>query len=349
MNDEKLKSWEEIKQDIEKDIKNKELSDTTGILIGNGFSCAVWENFKEPSLYKKACDQSEHPLSNEEQDLFTALKTKNFERVLLALSTARMINDKILKEDYPVIKERYESIKSALGYAVNSVHIPWKDATGSGVLNKIRKELLNYPFVYTTNYDLLIYWAVMSEEKGKGFKDYFFQSNDNNYFDISNTEIHGDATKILYLHGGLHLERNTSGQTIKRKYEEKTKLLDSFGKKSSGGQEETLPLLIAEGDAEDKLKSIYSSDYLSFAYAQFAQHKGALVVFEHSLGDSDQHILDAIKRAKPSRIAISISSKKLPQDIIYRKAELRKKLGEASVFFDAETHPLFRLIRNEGG
>ncbi len=189
----------------------------------------------------------------------------------------------------------------------------------------------------------------MSEEKGKGFKDYFFQSNDNNYFDISNTEIRGDATKILYLHGGLHLERNTSGKTIKRKYEEHTNLLDSFGKKSSGGQEETVPLLIAEGDAEDKLKSIYSSDYLSFAYAQFAQHKGALVVFEHSLGDSDQHILDAIKRAKPSRIAISISSKKLPQDIIYRKAELRKKLGEASVFFDAETHPLFRLIRNEGG
>ena len=349
MNDEKLKSWEEIKQDIEKDIKNKELSDTTGILLGNGLSCALWENFKEPSLYKKACEQSEHPLSKEDQDLFNKdLKTTSFERVLLALSTARMINKRLNKE-YSFIQERYESIKSALGYAVRSVHIPSTNPTKSGVLKKIRKELLEYDFVYSTNYDLLIYWAVMFEEKGKGFKDYFFKSDDNNYFDISDTEIHGNDTKILYLHGGLHLERSTSGKTIKRKYEENKNLLDSFGQKSSGGQEETVPLLIAEGDAEDKLKSIYSSDYLSFAYAQFAQHKGALVVFEHLLGDSDQHILDAIKRAKPSRIAISISSKKSPEEIIQRKAELRKKLGEASVFFDAETHPLFRLIRNEGG
>jgi hypothetical protein len=336
MNDEKLLPWPELKKELG-------LSDT-GILLGNGFSCAVWDKFKEPSLYKKACDhQSEHPLSKEDKDLFNKdLKTTSFERVLLALSTARMIN-KRLNQDYSFIQERYESIKSALGYAVRSVHIPWTNATGSGVLNKIRKELLNYPFVYTTNYDLLIYWAVMSEDKGKGFKDYFFKSDDDNYFDISNTEIRKDpATKILYLHGGLHLERSTSGKTIKRKYEENTNLLDSFGQKLSGRQEETVPLLIAEGDAEDKLKSIYSSDYLSFTYAQFAQHKGALVVFEHSLEDSDQHILDAIKRAKPSRIAISISSKKSPQEIIYRKAELRKKLDQPSKldFFEAETHPL---------
>lgn len=70
---------------------------------------------------------------------------------------------------------------------------------------------------------------MFQNNKGEGFKDYFFQSDDNNYFDISNTEIHGDATKILYLHGGLHLERSTSGKTIKRKYEENTNLLDSFG------------------------------------------------------------------------------------------------------------------------
>ncbi|MEG4037191.1 DUF4917 family protein [Microcoleus sp. S36b_A4] len=328
MNDEKVLSWQDIKNDFSGSV----------ILLGNGFSCAVWGKFQYPSLYEKACVASEHPLSKEDQDLFKALETKNFERVLLALSTARMIN-KILGKDYSVIKERYESIKSALGYAVRSVHIPWKNATESGVLNNIRRELLNYKCVYSTNYDLLIYWAVMSESDGDGFKDYFFQAKANNYFDITNTEIHGDATRILYLHGGLHLDRSTSGQTIKRKQEENTNLLDSFGKGWSGG---TVPLLIAEGDAKDKLKSIYSSDYLSFAYAQFAQHKGALVVFEHSLGDSEQHIVDAIKRAKPSPIAISISRNKSPEEIIHIKAELHKKLDEASklVFFDAETHPL---------
>lgn len=73
--------------------------------------------------------------------------------------------------------------------------------------------------------------------------------------------------------------------------------------------------------------------------------KKALVVFEHSLGDSDQDILDAIKRAKPSRIAISISSHKSPKDIIHIKAKLHKKLNQPSKldFFKAETHPLGSL------
>jgi hypothetical protein len=106
-----------------------------------------------------------------------------------------------------------------------------------------------------------------------------------------------------------------------------------------------VPLLIAGGDAENKRKSIKSSDYLSFAYKQFEQHKGSLVVFENSLGDSDRHILDAIKTAKPSRIAISISSKKLPEEIIHIKTELHKKLDQPSKldFFTAETHPLAHI------
>jgi hypothetical protein len=58
--------------------------------------------------------------------------------------------------------------------------------------------------------------------------------------------------------------------------------------------------------------------------------KGALVVFEHSLGESDRHILDAIKRANPGRIAISISSHKSLKDIIHIKAELHKKLDQPS-------------------
>lgn len=135
MNNENLLSWEDIQQLL---IKNKELSKTE-ILLGNGFSCELWNEFKEESLYKKACEQSEHPLSKEDRDLFNKdLKTKSFERVLLALSTARMI-DKRFNKDYSFIEERYESIKSALGYAVRSVHIPWKDATDSGVLKKSEK------------------------------------------------------------------------------------------------------------------------------------------------------------------------------------------------------------------
>ncbi|MEG3990758.1 hypothetical protein QUA13_27150 [Microcoleus sp. S28C3] len=48
MNDEKLLLWSDLKKELD-------LSDS-GILLGNGFSCAVWDKFKDPSLYKKGKD-----------------------------------------------------------------------------------------------------------------------------------------------------------------------------------------------------------------------------------------------------------------------------------------------------
>lgn len=193
--DESLQLWSDIKDQFH----------SGGILLGNGSSCAVWEKFNYSSLYKKACHGIEHPLSEENQALFKSMKTENFEGVLAALATAKMVN-----------------------------------------------------------------------------------------------RLNG---------------------------------------------EETVPLFVAEGNAEDKLSTIKSSDYLSFAYGEFAKHKGSLVIFGHGLGESDQHILDAIRKAKPGKIAISIRGQTPPEDIKCRKAELQKKLSGSInpknlIFFCAETHPL---------
>src|SRR5690606_2616734 len=111
-------------------------------------------------------------------------------------------------------------------------------------------------------------------------------------FDASNVEIWGKCTKVLYLHGGLHLYHLPYGATFKRSATIQANLLDLFGTPYKNG---AVPLFISEGTSEDKLRSIYGSDYLSFAFAQFARYRGPTVVFGHGLGDSDAHLVNAMR------------------------------------------------------
>jgi hypothetical protein len=198
-------------------------------------------------------------------------------------------------------------------------------------LRQIKEALLLYDWVYSTNYDLLVYWAVMVDSPD-GFKDFFWSER----FDLTDTEIWDKVTKVLYLHGALHLYRMTTGETLKRRAEERN-LLEAF---AAGDWRDALPLFIAEGSSEDKLRAIYGSDYLSFAFSRFSEHRGDLVVFGHRLSDTDKHLIDVMQTWSPKTIAISMRPGD-EDEIIERKARLKRRLrGHGLVFFDSTTHPL---------
>src|SRR6185437_7638704 len=146
-------------------------------------------------------------------NIFDSFNTHNFELVLSALRTAQLVCDAI-GQDAGKIELLYSITQNALVEAVKAVHLPWA-LLPEDVRRAIREELLTYDYVYSTNYDLLLYWSVMTDN-GEGFKDYFWGPR----FDIANVEIWNKVTKVLFLHGGLHLYRALSGQTIKRKAEQ---------------------------------------------------------------------------------------------------------------------------------
>ena len=321
--DGKLFDWEEI----------REKCDWTGILLGNGASIAVWDDFKYPSIYDKSqSDELDNPLSPDDLKLFETLSTTNFEQVLSYLIITKIINQ-ALDIDITKILQRYTSIQQGLIEAVKAVHIPW-DSIPSDVFENIRSELLNYRNVFSTNYDLLIYWSIMHEAK-RGFKDCFW----NESFDIGNTEIWDNATAVYYLHGGLHLYRLPSGRTLKRRSGPYQTLLDLFGRNY---QENAVPLFISEGTSDEKLNSIYRSDYLSFAFSKFKNHREPIVVFGHSLREVDNHIVSTLASWENEKIAISL----LPDtEINIRKAKAHYiyQLPKAKPFFyNALTHPLGR-------
>jgi hypothetical protein len=321
MVDDHLPSWDKVKGPFE---------EKGSILIGNGASQAIWGGFGYRSLYDRA-ESVAHPLSSKDTEIFNSLRTENFEFVLGALSTAITIA-KILDQDETFIRARYENIRRALVEAVHSVHVP-PDKIPPEILLQIRMAIRDFRFVFSTNYDLLLYWAIMTDTTG--IKDYFWGGNQE--FDLTNTQTPDSATKILYLHGGLHLYRRSSGATIKRKAEDNKNLLDLFGDPFPDG---ATPLFVTEGTSKDKLISISRSDYLHFAYSRFSQNHGPMVVFGHSLSETDSHLVDAMKKWGSVDVAISLRLDD-PLKIVERKAKLRNLLPNVRmVFFDAETHPL---------
>ena len=234
-----------------------------GLLVGNGASRAVWDDFGYDSLFENARTVEEKPLSQSELSVFDALQTRSFEQVLSALKTTSRVN-KALAVSSAAPRNRYYAIKEALINTVHAVHIPWR-LVQSSTLGSINQELARYRTVFTTNYDLLNYWAI--QHSPQAITDLF--QGDEPGFDLSATAT--DKTRLLYLHGGLHLVRNQDGTARKLMSTEGT-LLGNFAINNTIKTLDDVPLFINEGPSTDKLKTIRSSDYLSFCYDQLLSH-----------------------------------------------------------------------------
>lgn len=317
--DSSLSTWNEV----------REAQHWSGILIGNGASRAVWSKFEYPSIYSKAKDQGH--LLREDIRLFDGMHFRNFEQILSALiTTSKVLSALRLKAE--VIDKHYAGIRRALALAIKEVHIPWEQALVQ--LASIRSALLDYEYIYSTNYDLLIYWAILQVEDGRPFVDYFW--TDNHFFNPSDIKPRAESKKVLYLHGGLHLESLYLGGARKRVNDGRT-LLDKFADPT---EDDAVPLIVTEGTAEQKMKSIQSSAYLAFAMEQFVAHNGPLIIFGHSLSELDKHLQQAINSWNNRNLAISIFPG-TDDIVIQQKARYIERLpGAVLSFFDSATHPL---------
>lgn len=319
--DENLVEWDELSS-----------QDWKSLLIGNGFSINVWSKFGYGTLYDLAKSTDvDAPLSDKEIALFDHLGSSNFEDVLRILYHAKIVDEQLGSPQKADIDQLYVNTKNALASAVNFAHI----APNLIDAQKINNELRPYKNVFSTNYDLIPYWSIMNEDTWR-FKDYFW--GDGGCFDITDTDVPADRTKIHYLHGAIHLVELPSGKTKKLTANGLHSLSDLFDL----NHPEQFPLFISEGSTEGKLSRIKRNDYLRFCYEKLGRIDGGLVVLGHSLHkDYDQHIIDAINDSKISRVAIGVWPHQSKEDIVSFKARLAKELGTKELyFFNSETHPL---------
>jgi hypothetical protein len=301
------------------------------LLLGNGLSINIWPGFAYRRLYEHAERGS---LSDEDRVLFSG--TPNFELVLGDLLIAIRVNE-VLGLETDRIYERYRNIQRALGTAVRDVHVN-RDAVPGATRAAVRNVLQEFEWVFTTSYDLLLYWAIAYGGHFAPFKDHF-RYGGRLEFDPVRAEVRRGEIPIYFLHGALHLVVTGSGATWKLRRTAIQTLLDQFGEPISG-DEQARPLLITEGSAQDKLRAIEANPYLTHALQRLESNPLPLVVFGSSLSEQDRHIADALSASPGRPIAVSM----LPQpksELLAEQLDIHGRVAASELlFFDATSHPL---------
>jgi len=311
-----------------RDIADRHRWDT--LLLGNGMSVNIWARFGYRNLYDHAKSRG---LSPRERRLFAS--TPNFERVLADLLTAIKVNEAVGLESEPLL-ECYRNVQRTLVRAVREVHLN-QTRIPLSTRELIGSVMQQFQWVFTTSYDLLVYWA-MAAADFTPFMDHFRYFR-RCQFDPARARVAPLKIPVYFLHGALHLVVGGDGATWKLRQRDLDTILDQFGEPIAGDRK-ARPLLVTEGSARDKLAVIEENVYLSHALDRLRQRDQPVVVFGSSLSEHDAHLTDALSRNPNRPVAVSM----LPgprKDLRVRQADIYGRLeAESLLFFDARTHPL---------
>lgn len=300
------------------------------LLLGNGMSINIWEPFGYRKLYDRARSGD---LSAQDLKLFSS--TPNFERVLADLLTAIRVNSAIGLDTKPLL-ERYRNIQLALVHAIRKVHLK-RNRVPLATRKIISDTMTQFEWVFTTSYDLLVYWA-MGTGGFEPFMDHF-RHHSRCEFDPADASVPANRIPVYFLHGALHLVTGSSGATWKLRQTDLDTILDQFGKPITGDPK-ARPLLVTEGSAADKLAAIEENAYLSHALERLRGRALPLVVFGSSLSEPDSHLAEALSENPGRPVAISM----LPaprKKLLAKQVDISGRLEASSLlFFDATSHPL---------
>lgn len=304
---------------------NKEI--TKNLLLGNGFSISIEQKFNYSNLLDVAVEKLpfEKKLSVTLQELFSHLKTVDFEKVLNYLNIANKINN-IYQN-----KEITESIENDMGI-IRQAFVDGFIYTHPRNILSISENHINFiskfDQIFTTNYDLLLYWIIMDN-----FKSY---KNDGFGYPPVPVEPHLShpiwlnelKQNTFYLHGSFHLySSNYTYKEVATNYEnEYMPLLQKIKNKIDNNE---YPLIVFEGSSAEKLLTINSNPYLEYSYSMLGKIKGCLFIFGSSLNlYSDKHIVDKIKLSNVEKIYIGYHNdhEKFDKPIYELKKSTQKKI-----------------------
>jgi hypothetical protein len=207
--------------------------------------------------------------------------------------------------------------------------------------------------VFTLNYDLLLYWALMHEDMPFGeqvalaINDGF--GNDEDAPDADYVVWQGETSAhsacVMFLHGALHLF-DSGNELVKYTWIRKGVPLIDQAREALANN--AFPLFVAEGTSSQKKAKIRHNAYLYQGFKQFTanvqQGRHCIFIFGHSLAENDDHILNRIGRGRCRKLYVGIYGDPLAewnQQIITRADALAGLRGERwpldVAFYDAAT------------
>lgn len=295
----KLESFDTVLKAIRSN-KNREFH----LLLGNGFSMAYDSTiFSYNAMHNFITKVDDNLLSK----LFNIIKTKNFELIMQQLDNfAALIDafgsDKGLKNK---VQKAGEKLKQSLLDAIRALHpehvftIPQEK---SNACAKFLKTFLDANgHIYTTNYDLLLYWVLMRNQivdSVDGFgrerenPDEFVPEEELEYSELRWGK-YKDKQDIYYVHGALPLF-DTGVEILKEEYDSQHYLMEKISYRIDRGE---YPIFVTAGNGREKLTHIMHNRYLTHCYDSLSAITGSLVTFGFNFGEYDNHIIDAINVA----------------------------------------------------
>ncbi len=317
------------------------------LLLGNGFSRACRnEIFAYSALFDRADFAALSPTA---RAAFDVLNTRDFEVVMQALRSAASLMQAYDPTNRSLIDQLLvdaAGLREVLVTAIADNHPELPSDIEASRYAACRQFLSGFKTVYTLNYDLLLYWALMNDEDGlevecdDGFRTLDDPEGDGQE-DYVTWEPGRPGQNIFYLHGALHIfdagaevQKYTWTRTGVRLIEQIRAALNNH----------LYPIFVAEGESKAKFTKIRHSDFLAKAYRSFQAIGGTLFIFGHSMATSDEHIIKLIEKGKVKQVFISIFGD--PENPANRAIQRRMDVMKASrpakrplevQYFSAET------------
>ena len=161
-------SFDEAMKAAKENATNKLCTDGIRLFLGNGFSQSYFGPFSYTTLYQAVKDEKQN---KNIKKLFEHFGTSNFEAVLSFLKHAQFLL-KIYGIKGTAIVKDYERVRDALAEAILKVHPEKTTVIPEEVKLSCYKFLKQFNDIYTVNYDLLLYWTLLTDP-ALDFGDYF--------------------------------------------------------------------------------------------------------------------------------------------------------------------------------
>jgi len=294
-----IKTYETVIDYLNKQKRQKHL------LLGNGFSMSYDKGIFSYNALSEFLKNTQNSLLNK---LFSIINTSNFELIMNQLDVFyQLASEWLNNEEFATdILSARDALKDKLIDAISALHpehifkIP---AEKSEKCASFLKEFLDSEgHVFSTNYDLLLYWVLMSNQ-GRlsnvvdGFGREYIEQDEyvSDYEPEFGDLVWGpnqDSQRIHYLHGALHIF-DTGVSVIKETYHTNY-LLENIKQRMENKE---YPVFVTAGDGNQKLGHILHNQYLNYCFKKLSTISGSLISFGFGFGEYDYHIVEAINKA----------------------------------------------------
>lgn len=284
------------------------------LLLGNGYTLALDPEFnyhidpnsppdslpKVNSLIQKYKD--EYGFNPSREDILRSLHRASWTCEVLSLTAEKkkdVLENAVKAIDTAIKEVRKEFLKSIADE--NNVNL-YPQVVNQTSLEFIKK----FDHVFTTNYDLALYWDLLISGEIKSRCDGFAEQIPESPSEIG--WVDNPKTDIHYLHGALHLHAANSDKSEVRKFiRNKNHPVVSSIKTMIDDDKE--PLFVTAGTPQEKELQIKESKYLARQLEYFKNQvndpKRSLFIYGSSISSGDKHLWNLIEKGRIRDLYIS--------------------------------------------